>query len=545
MGITDIIVLVGGVGLFLYGMTLMADGLEKAAGDRMKSIINSLTKNVFIAAILGAFVTIMVQSSSTTTVMVVGLVNSGLMNLVQSVGVIMGANIGTTITAWMASLSGVDFVDSFVYLSLGAGGLVYIFTSKKKYKNTSLIFIGFALLFLGMDLMKNGVRPLRSSEMFNDMIAFIGESNSIGHLLLGILIGAIFTAAIQSSSASTGIFVAMAAEGILPIESAIPLLYGANIGTCITALLSSIGASTTAKQAATVHVLFNVIGTLIFIPFTGLLADFAVGRSVEPEIQLAIAHTVFNVSVTFVLIWFARPLALLATKIVKIDPDQEVESPVSLDHRLLVTPPIAFANMETQIDKLGVLAYDCYNSSVKSFFEGSEKAIAKTYKLEGFINDSEYSIYRYINELNKTDGLSSIDTTTLDEYIRIIHDFERIGDHAENIANISELKMEKKTVFSEEAIADLELLCDTVKKSLNQTLKALSEENLEMAQSICTREDKIDNIYQQLKDNHIVRLRSKTCNFEAGILYIEMITDLERIGDHCNHIARSVIKKHK
>ncbi len=540
MGITDIGMLVAGLGLFLYGMHILADSLEKVAGSKLKGIINKLTSNRFIAIVLGAAVTILVQSSSTSTVMVVGLVNSGLMTIKQCVGVIMGANIGTTTTAWIASSSGTSF-STYVPFILGLGAFISLFSKNKKRKNIALILVGFGILFIGMDIMKDAVKPLREVEFFTDIMKQIGDY-SFANIMLGILVGAIFTIAVQSSSASTAVFIALASSNIIGLTTAIPLIYGANIGTCITAVLASIGASKAAKQASTVHVLFNLIGTLIFLPFTVYLARIAESIASSVEVQIAVAHTIFNVGSTLILIWFAPTIANMATKIIKNE-DEEDYQPVLLDEMLLSTPSVAYDAVEKEIINLGKIAIKCLKNSICAFTRKDYKYVEKTLRYEKAIDESEYNIYDYILKLTNEDGLTDKDKNMLEEYIKIIHDFERIGDHSENIAQLSENCLDKKLFFSELAIEEAEHIFSNVLTSCEESLLALEKKDSDIAQMVIKREDIIDKEYKNTKQSHVKRLKSNECSIDSGILFIEVLTNLERIADHAYNISKMVVEK--
>ncbi len=372
--------LIGGLGLFLYGMNVMAAGLEKSAGDKLKRFIEILTSNRVMGVVVGALVTMVVQSSSATTVMVVGFVNAGVMKLTQAVGVIMGANIGTTVTAQLVSIN----LTALAPISVGIGVGIWLFTSNRKVKNFAEIIIGFGILFLGMDMMKVAVKPLREYEGFTNLLLSFGQSN-ITDKVLAILTGFGITAIIQSSSATTGILIALASQGLLPIESAFPVILGTNIGTCVTAMISSIGANKTAKRAALVHLLFNVIGTVLF---TILLAKptihFVTQWSDDPARQLANAHTLFNISNTLLLIWFAPLFVYAAKKIIPYDGTEEkaIRGIKYIDDRILETPSIAIGQVSREVLHMGNVALESYKYSIEAFFKTDTKLAHETFRVE-------------------------------------------------------------------------------------------------------------------------------------------------------------------
>ncbi|SHJ04365.1 phosphate:Na+ symporter [Geosporobacter subterraneus DSM 17957] len=531
--------LLGGLGLFLYGMTIMGDGLEKTAGDKMKKIIEVLTNNRIIAVIVGALVTMIIQSSSATTVMVVGFVNAGIMTLTQATGIIMGANIGTTITAQIASLN----ISAIAPIAVGISVAVWMFSDNKKTKNAAEIFIGFGILFIGMDFMKDAVKPLRGYEGFTHMLLSFGKP-TITDSILAILAGFGITAIVQSSSASTGLLIALASEGLLPIEAAMPIVFGTNIGTCVTAMLSSIGANRTAKRAAFIHFLFNIIGTIIFmIFFRGLTINLV--KSISPDSaarQLANAHTLFNVTNTIILLPFASILVRFANRIIpkKDYEDLEIKGIRYLDDRILETPSIAMVQVIKETLNMGDLALESYQKSMEAFFKKDEKLAHEVFKLEKIVNSMERSIAEYLVKLSNT-SLSAEQHEIVDGLINTINDIERVGDHSDNLAELAIYAIEHEIEFSEQAVQELSHMHERVVKSYNQSILALRTGDMNIAKKVAEREGEIDLMEKTLRANHIARLNRQSCSAEAGVVFLDIISNLERIGDHASNIALAVL----
>ncbi|MBE6060173.1 MAG: Na/Pi cotransporter family protein, partial [Clostridium sulfidigenes] len=420
-----IINLLGGLGLFLYGMKLMGDGLENAAGDKLKGIFDRITSNPVKGVLTGTIVTAIIQSSSATTVMVVGFVNAGLMNLYQATSVIMGANIGTTITAQLITFK----FDAFAPIFLAIGAVMILFCSKRKVKEVGQIILGFGILFLGLKLMSSAMSPLKDSVFFTNLILKLE-----GHTILGLLIGMMMTAVLQSSSASTGILVALASTGSLPLTVAIPILLGNNIGTCVTALISSIGTSITAKKAAVIHLLFNLIGAVIFliIPVT-FLANIVL--SISPDVgaeaiprQIANAHTLFNLVNTLLLLPLIKYLVAFVNKIIPGEDEKDVPGVKYIDERLLETPAIAFGQTTNEIVRMGEKAKENLKVAMNSFLQGDEELIKVAYNNEKIINLLEHDITRYLVKLSNSD-LGDEQRAELAAYFHVVNDIERIGDH--------------------------------------------------------------------------------------------------------------------
>ena len=533
--LTTIINLFGGLGLFLYGMNMMGDGLENAAGDKLKSVFDKITSNPVKGVLTGAIVTAIIQSSSATTVMVVGFVNAGLMNLYQAAAVIMGANIGTTITAQLITF---DF-DAIATLFLAIGAMVVLFSKNKRTKQIGNIVLGFGILFLGLDLMKIAMSPLADSPFFSELIIKLQ-----GRVFLGVLLGMVMTAVIQSSSASTGILVALAATGALPITVAIPILLGNNIGTCVTALISSIGTSKTAKKAAVIHLLFNVIGVALFIPFIGKLGvivqDITPGMTSEAvKRQIANAHTIFNVLNTLILIWFIKPLVALVNKLIPGDDEKEAMGVKYIDERLLETPVIALGQTKNELIRMANKSKENVQLAMKAFKECDEKALNSVYENEKLINILEQDITRFLIKLANTE-LGEEQKNIVAAMFHVVNDIERIGDHAENIADLATEKITKNVKFSEDAIDELMLMFKYTINSLEMSIDCFKEYDKEKALTVREFEEKIDTLEKDLRSSHIKRLNAGVCDAIVGAIFLDTISNFERIGDHAVNIAEII-----
>ncbi|MEG0308306.1 MAG: Na/Pi cotransporter family protein [Clostridium sp.] len=531
-----IINLLGGLGLFLYGMKMMGDGLENAAGDKLKGIFDKITSNPIKGVLTGTIVTAIIQSSSATTVMIVGFVNAGLMNLYQAAAVIMGANIGTTITAQLITFK----FDTFAPIFLAIGAAMILFTKKRKVKEVGQIVLGFGILFLGLKLMSGAMSPLKDSIFFKELILKLQ-----GHTILGVLIGMMMTAVLQSSSASTGILVALASTGSLPLMVAIPILLGNNIGTCVTALISSIGTSRTAKKAAVFHLLFNMIGAIIFllIPIgflTELILRISPTYGVEaiPK-QIANAHTLFNVVNTILLIPFIKYLVGFVNKLIPGDDEKEVVGLKYVDERLLETPAIAFGQTTNEVVRMAEKAKENVKIAMRAFVDGDEEVIKIVYENEKVINLLEHDITRYLVKLSNSD-LGEEQRTELAAYFHVVNDIERIGDHAENIADLASERITKGVQLSPEAMNEIKGMFDYTINSLEMSIDCFKNYNKEKAASIRGLEDRIDSLEKELRESHIKRLHNGVCSAVVGTIFLDLISNLERIGDHSVNIAEII-----
>lgn len=524
--------LIGGLGLFLFGMGYMGDGLQKAAGSKMKDILGALTTNKLMGVLVGTLVTGVIQSSSATTVMVVGFVNAGLMNLSQAVGVIMGANIGTTITAFLVSLN----ITKFATLMVGVGVVVLLAAKKRKVKSMAEVIIGFGILFIGMDIMSEAMDPLKSNPAFTDAMTRFNNP------YLGILVGFIMTAILQSSSATTGLLIAVATTGIISFDQAYPIIFGQNIGTCVTALLSSIGANKTAKRAAVIHLLFNVVGTVLFILILRNPVQAIVYRisSYVPK-QIAAGHIFFNVLNVVILFPFSGLLVKASELIIRKDDSETDHVTKYIDDRLLVTHSIALTQTAREVLHMGNLAFAQFEEAKKALFENSEDSVQKVFDIEKKINDINHATLEYLVKLDKV-ALTNYEKDKLVVLMNSINDIERVGDHLENIGELVLYKIENKSVFSDEAASELKEMFDKTMEAFKNSLNALASINYEYCRLVMDYEEEIDKMYKTLRKNHIDRLNSSICDTNSGIVFLDVISNLERIGDHSLNIAESIIE---
>ncbi|MBZ9637070.1 Na/Pi cotransporter family protein [Clostridium sp. FP1] len=535
--INMVIGLFGGLGLFLYGMKMMGDGLANTSGEKLKKIFEKITSNPIKGVATGAAITAVIQSSSATTVMVVGFVNAGLMNLYQAAAVIMGANIGTTVTAQLIAFK----LDNIIPIFLGIGSLTIIVSKGKKGREIGNIILGFGILFLGMELMKDTMSPLAQSPAFATLIMKLE-----GNTLLGILSGALMTAVIQSSSASTGILVALASTGALPLAVAVPILFGNNIGTCITALLSSIGTSKTAKKAALIHLFFNIFGTLIFIPLINPL--IMIVQSISPDgagdikRQIANAHTIFNISNTIIMVPFIKYLVLLVNKIIPGEDEVLTMDVKYIDDRLLETPIIAVGQATKEVSRMANLAKANVQLAMECFINNNESSIKTVYENEKLINLLEHEITSYLVKLSSTE-LSEQQTKIVTSMFNVVNDIERIGDHAENLVDITSEKIQKNLGFSKDAMQELDGMYKYIVYALEISIESFENNDILKAESIMVIENRIDSLEKELRSSHIRRLNNGICGATVGTMFLDMISNFERIGDHATNIAEVVINK--
>lgn len=535
LGVKMAIELFGGLGLFLYGMKLMGDGLQNATGEKLKKIFEKITSSPLKGVLTGALVTAIIQSSSATTVMVIGFVNAQLMNLYQATAVIMGANIGTTITAQIVTLD----IDAFVPIFIGVGTLIVLFAQASNRREIGDIILGFGILFLGMNLMKTSMAPLSESQLFKEILMKLD-----GNIFLGILAGLAITAVIQSSSATTGILISLASTGVLTITMVIPILFGCNIGTCVTALLSSIGTSKTAKKAAIIHLLFNLIGTIIFIPLFKPLACIVtlapvVGSTIVAK-QIANAHTIFNIVNTIILLPFIKYLVKIANIVIKGEDETEKYGTQYIDDRLLETPVIAVGQTVKEIIRMANKARENLEISKEAFQSNNDKLVKKVYKNEKLINLLEDEIVTFLVKLSKEE-LSDHETDIVTSMFHVVNDIERIGDHAENIADLATEKMVKRLQLSDEAHKEVNEMFECTVEVLVTSVEAFEHKSLEKVQEVRVLERKVDVLEEQLRLSHIKRLNQELCNASVGTVFLDLISNLERIGDHANNIADTVV----
>lgn len=528
--------LIGGLGLFLYGMNLMGEGLQKSAGSRLKKIIELLTSNILMGVLVGTVVTAIIQSSSATTVMVVGFVNAGIMSLGQAIGVIMGANIGTTVTAQLVSFN----LEGLAPVALGIGIVFYLFSSKQKTKHLAEILIGFGILFTGMEFMKDAVKPLAELPDFKNALLYFGT-----HPILGILAGFLITGIVQSSSASMGMLIALASEGLLPLSSALPILYGDNIGTCVTSLLSSIGASINARRAAVMHLSFNVMGTIIFMLILNrpIMAIVSYLDPANTARQIANAHTLFNLLNVIILLPFSKYIVKLATKLIpERDSYAEAETTTKyLDERILETPSIALGNTIKEILRMGRKATLSLEHSMKGFMDKSNKDVSKTFEYEEVVNNLQKDLLNYLLMLSKS-PLSEDERYQTDLLFHTVNDIERISDHADNIAELANDVIELDVNFSETAFNEMETIYSKTLSNFENALKVLKYKDVELAKNILEVEKEVNHLEKSFRKTHMDRLNNGKCTIDAGILYLDLLTNLERISDHSVNIAQRLLK---
>ena len=549
MNIFSLFTLCGGLAFFLYGMTVMSKSLEKMAGGKLEKLLKRMTSNPIKSLLLGAGITIAIQSSSALTVMLVGLVNSGIMELSQTIGVLMGSNIGTTLTAWILSLSGIEGDNPFLRMLkpesfspiIALIGVIMIMTAKhNRTKDIGKIMVGFSVLMTGMTLMSGAVSPLADSPQFSHILT------AFRNPIMGVLVGAVFTGVIQSSAASVGILQALSLTGQVTYGMAIPIIMGQNIGTCVTALLSSIGVNRSAKRVACVHICFNCIGTLIILPvFYGLywLLDFAfVASSIDPA-GVALVHTIFNIVTTAMLLPFTKLLEKLAYTLVR-DSKKEKEAKekhAMLDERLLATPAVAIEVCHGVTIEMGELSKKTMELAIGMLFQYDKDIEEQIKENENRIDKYEDKLNAYLVRISKH-SISSKDNRTVSKMLHCIGNFERIGDHAVNIMESAHELHEKGLHFSGDAAKELRTLCDALLETLDLAFQAFEKDDLAIAHQVEPLEEVIDTLNLELKNRHIKRLQNEECTVELGYIYQDLLTNIERISDHCSNIAGVLIE---
>ncbi|MGN0623050.1 MAG: Na/Pi cotransporter family protein [Oscillospiraceae bacterium] len=551
MDIFMMLTLIGGLALFLYGMNVMGGGLEKLAGGRLEKIFEKLTSNPLKAVLLGMSVTAVIQSSSATTVMLVGFVNAGIMKLHQAIGVIMGANIGTTVTSWILSLSGVEgdsfFIkmlkpSSFSPILAIVGVAMLTFSKNGRKKDIGTILIGFATLMFGMEMMSGAVEPLKEVPQFVNILTMFQNP------VLGVAAGALLTAVIQSSSASVGILQALSSTGAIKFGAAIPIILGQNIGTCVTAMLSSIGTSKNAKRVAVVHLYFNIIGTFLFLgAFYGLNAIF--GFSFVDETvgaaNIAVVHTIFNFSTTILLLPFIKLLEKLAYLTVReqkeeqtVDTDEQFKL---LDERFLQSPSFAIEQCRTVAGHMAEIAKKSICLAVDITEKYSDETAEQIFSMETLVDKYEDRLGTYLVKLSSAD-LSFRDSQSVATLLHTIGDFERISDHARNMVEVAREKQEKQIEFSPQARKELKVICDAVKEILELAVNAFEKQDLYDAFLVEPLEEVVDQLKTKLKSRHVKRLQKGMCTIELGFIFTDLLTNLERVSDHCSNIAVCLIQ---
>ncbi len=545
--IFNIITLIGGLALFLFGMNVMGDGLEKGAGNRLKSILENLTSSRLKGLLLGLGVTAIIQSSSATTVMVVGFINSGIMKLSQSVGIIMGANIGTTVTAWLLSTTDIqsggniilDLLKPSTFAPILAliGIILHMFTKDQKRHSVGDILLGFAVLIAGMDMMSGAVKPLAEMESFTNILLLFNNP------ILGVLTGTLLTAIIQSSSASVGILQAMAITGAITYSNAIPIILGMNIGTCITAVLSAIGTNKNARRAAAIHLEFNVINTVVILAIyyiiTGIFDLSSFTSQAVSAFNIAVVHTLFKVVGTAILFPFGNQLEKLAYILV---PEKGADvKPQLLDDRLLATPTVAIAQAKKITNTVAELAFESITSAI-SLLDNYDPEVAELVKsTETKVDNYEDKLGTYLVKLSR-ESLNMEDSHEISNLLHTIGDFERMTDHAVNIYEVARELKDKNIGFSEDAIKEIKAMTGALTEILDMTTKAFVNEDIELAKCIEPLEQVIDRLKKKMKSRHVARLQQGICTIETGFVFSDLITNCERIADHCSNIAVCLIQ---
>ena len=548
MDIFSVLTMVGGLAMFLYGMDAMGDGLSKLSGGKLESILEKLTSNRLMAVLLGAGVTAVIQSSSATTVMVVGFVNSGIMKLSQAVGIIMGANIGTTMTSWLLSLVEVEGTNIFMQMLkptsfsplLALIGIIMIMTAKDdgaKKKDVGMILMGFAILMFGMDTMSGAVKPLANDPNFTGILTMF--SNPI----LGVIAGAVLTAIIQSSSASVGILQALCATGAMNFGSALPIIMGQNIGTCITAIMSGMGASKNAKRASMIHLYFNLIGTIVFLVvfyIINVFVQFEFLNGPASATGIAVVHSIFNVTCTVCWFPFAKVLVKLAELTIR-DKEEEEEEFVILDERFLEQPAFAMELCRKEAEKMAELSKKAIYIALDNVGKYREEDYHRVCEIEAAVDKYEDALGSYLVKLNNKD-LSPRDSRSVSVILHCINDFERISDHAVNIIESAKEMYDKKLSFSVNATKEFDVFVAAVHKIVHMAVHAYTDNDMENAKMVEPLEQVIDGLNAEMKQRHIRRLRKGKCTIELGWVLQDLLTSIERVADHCSNIALCMIE---
>lgn len=549
MDIFSVITLLGGLAFFLYGMNVMSSGLEKLAGGKLEIVLKKMTSNKMKSLLLGMGITIAIQSSSALTVMLVGLVNSGIMALSQTIGVLMGSNVGTTLTAWILSLSGIESDNVFLRMLkpesfspiIALIGVIMIMMAKhNRTKDIGRIMVGFSVLMTGMSLMSDAVSPLADSPQFSNLLT------AFQNPIMGVLVGAIFTGVIQSSAASVGILQALSLTGQISYGMAIPIIMGQNIGTCVTALISSIGVNRSAKRVAAVHICFNLLGTLIILPIFYLLYwifDFTFVESAIDPAGVALVHTIFNISTTAILLPFTKQLEKLAYFFIRDSKkeQEEKEKRALLDERLLNTPAVAIEVCRGVTMEMAELSKETMQLAIEMLFQYDENIEEQIKENENRIDKYEDKLNAYLIRISKH-SIASKDNRTVSKMLHCIGNFERIGDHAVNIMESAHELHEKNIHFSGDAAKELRILCDALLETLDTAFAAFAKDDLSIAHQVEPLEEVIDTLNLELKNRHIKRLQNDSCTVELGYIYQDLLTNIERISDHCSNIAGVLIE---
>ncbi len=543
--ISSLFSFIGGLGMFLYGMNIMADGMQKTAGSKMSQFLGMLTNNRLMAVLLGALITAIIQSSGATTVMVVGFVSAGVLNLTQAVGVIMGANIGTTITAWIVSMN--QLGDAFAVfqpaffapLLIGIGAIFMLFGKKQRMKTAGEILVGLGLLFIGLDFMSSSISPYTDAPVFSEAFRLLGSNP-----LLGMIIGALVTALLQSSSASVGILQTLAMNGVVTTNAAIFITLGQNIGSCVTAMISSIGGSRTAKRAAVIHLTFNVMGAMIFGVISFILFSLhpVLAAHNITSVQISIFHTIFNLTNTALLFPFANQLVKLSGVFVPEDKkepavtDEESETMKHLDERIFESPAFAVETAAMEVVHMGQITMENVRRAMDAVLTKNANEVEDVYKTEQTINNMEKMLTEYLVKVNNL-SLTERQKLVVNDLFYSINDIERVGDHAENLAEQAEYMVQHNISFSETGESDLHVICETAFNSFKHSINARQKGDMDDVRKVSQYEDEVDTLEEELREKHIERLSAGKCDPSAGVVFLDLISNLERISDHAYNLA--------
>ncbi|MFK4998877.1 Na/Pi cotransporter family protein [Bacillus sp. N9] len=528
---------VGGLGIFLFGIKTMGDGLQKVAGDGLRDLLDRFTTKPIMGVLTGIVVTILLQTSSGTTVLTIGLVTAGFMTLRQAIGVIMGANIGTTATAFIIGIN----ISEYALPIIALGAFLIFFFKNHKINNFGQVFFGFGALFLGLNLMGDAMRPLRGAQAFTDLTVSMSD-----HPLLGVLIGVVFTVIVQSSSAAIGLLQTLFDQGAINLHAALPVLFGDNIGTTITAVLASIGASITARRAALTHVIFNVIGTvlvlILLVPFTALIEYFQASLGLSPKMTIAFAHGTFNITNTIIQFPFIAILAWIVTKLVPGEETTIEHKPIHLGEQFIrQSPSVALGQAKKEVLRMAELAEQGMEEVGKYYHTQGKKHRELIPQIEDALNNLDKNITDYLVQISYH-SLSDQDLKQHHALMNAVMDLERIGDHMENIMELVDHQVNSKVKFSESALNDLDAMFDLTIETIRQSVAALETDDVELAKAVRENEIKIDKMERDLRKNHIKRLNENQCTGTAGIIYVDIVSNLERIGDHAVNIADEVVE---
>lgn len=519
--------LVGGLALFIYGMRLMGEGLRLLAGDQLRSVLEKLTANPIAGVATGALVTVALQSSSATSVMVVGFVNAGLMTLPRGIPLIMGANVGTTVTAQVIAFRLEHY--SLPLVALGVG--LTLFSRYRRHRYVGQAVLGFGLLFTGMGMMKDSMAPLRNVDAFAQWLLGFQD-----HTALGVVAGFVLTAVVQSSSAAIGILQALASQDLLPLAAALPMIYGENLGTTVTALISSLGASVAARRTALSHFLFNVVGTILFFALTPLFLPLITSLSPDPMRQIANAHTLFNLTNVLIQLPFLAILVMIVRRVISGQEAEMESGPKYLEERLLDSPSIAIGQAARESIRMMELAQEAISFSLEGFLRNADDCMEQVEKREVIVNRLEREITAYLVALTKR-NLSERESDQVNLLLHNLNDIERVGDHAENIAELAEFRLERNLYFSPQAMEDLESMATLCKSILEDILEIMQTGKKEVARRVIASEERADELEKEFRHRHIARLGAGLCHPASGVVFLDIISNLERVADHGANIA--------